>query len=69
MYERLEKRDGQNELFKIAKQRDRQSKDVHQVKVIKSNYGEILLEEMKVKQRWKEYFEQLLIQTLEKEGR
>ena len=28
---KLERRDGQNKLFKIAKQRDKQSKDVHQV--------------------------------------
>ena len=37
----------------------RQSKDVHQVRVIKSNNGEILVEETKVKQRWKDYFKKL----------
>ena len=50
-YERLETRDRQNELFKIAKQRDRQSKDVHQVRMIESDNWEILMEETKVKQR------------------
>ena len=44
-YERLETRDGQNELFKIVKQRDRQNKDVHQVRVIKNNNEEMLVEE------------------------
>ena len=48
-------------MFKIAKQRNRQSKDVQQVRVIKSKTGEILMEEEKVKQRWKEYFDNLLI--------
>ena len=62
LYERLETRDEQSELFKIAKQRDRQSKDVHQVRVIKSNNGEILVEETKVKQRRKGPFEKLLHQ-------
>ena len=38
-----------DELFKIAKQRDKQSKDVHQVRVIKSNNGKILVEETKEK--------------------
>ena len=46
-------------MFKIAKQRNRQSKDVQQVRVIKSKIGELLIEE-KVKQRWKEYFDNLL---------
>ena len=46
-------------MFKIAKQRNRQSKDVQQVIVIKSKTGEILMEEEKVKQRWKEYFDNL----------
>ena len=48
------------ELFKIAKQRDRQGKDVHQVRVIKNEDGEVLVEKQKVKQRWKEYFDNLL---------
>ena len=47
-------------MLKIAKQRNRQSKDVQQVGVIKSKTGEILKEEEKAKQRWKEYFNNLL---------
>ena len=48
-------------MFKIPKQRNRQSKDVQQVRVINSKTGEILMEEEeKVKQRWKEYFDNLL---------
>ena len=40
LYERLETRDGRNELFNTAKQRDILSKDAHQVRVIKSNIEE-----------------------------
>ena len=69
LYEKLETKDGENELFKIAKQRNRQSKDVQQVRVIKSNTGEILMEEEKVKQRWKEYFDNLLNQENPREKR
>ena len=39
LYQRLETNEGVNELFKIAKQRDRQSKDAQQVRVIKSDNG------------------------------
>ena len=49
-------------MFKIAKQRIRQSNDVQQVRVIKSKTGEMLMEEEKVKQRWKEHFDNLLNQ-------
>ena len=60
LYEKLETKEGENEVFKIAKQRNRQIKDVQQVRVIKSKTGEILMEEEKVKQRCKEYFDNLL---------
>ena len=69
LYEKLETKQGENELFKIAKQRNRQSKDVQQVRVIKSKTGEILMEEEKVKQRWKEYFDDLLNQKNRRERR
>ena len=52
----------ENELFKIAKQRNRQSKDVQQVRVIMSKTGEMLMREERVKQRWKKYFDNLLNQ-------
>ena len=57
------------ELFKIAKQRDRQGKDVHQARVIKNEDGEVLVEKQKVKQRWKEYFDNLLNQENPRERR
>ena len=69
LYEKLEKKDGENEVFKIAKQRNRQSKDVQQIRVIKSKTGEILMEEEKVKQRRKEYFDNLLNHKNPKERR
>ena len=65
----METKKGKNEFFKIAKQRNRQSKDVKQVTIIKSKTGEILMEEKKVKQRWKEYFDDLLNQEIPRERR
>ena len=69
LYQKLETKKGENELFKSAKQKNRQSKDVQQVRVIKSKTGEILMEEEKVKQRWKEYFDDLLNQENPRERR
>ena len=69
LYEKMETKEGENELLKIAKKRNRQSKDVQQVRVIKSKTREILMEEEKVKQRWKEYFDNLLNQENPRERR
>ena len=49
LYEKLETKEGKNEVFKRAKQKNRQSKDVQQIRVIKSKTGEILMEEEKLK--------------------
>ena len=40
LYEKLETKEGENELFKIAKQRNRQNKVVQQVRVIKNKTGD-----------------------------
>ena len=69
LYQRLETKEGEMELFKITKQRDRQGKDVHQARVIKNKDGEVLVEKQKVKQRWKEYFDNLLNQENPRERR
>ena len=69
LYKKLETKEGENELFKIAKQRNRQSKDVQQIRVIKSKTEEMLMEEEKVKQKWKEYFDNLLYQENPRERR
>ena len=67
--EQLERKERENELFKIAKQRNRQSKNVQQVRVMRSKIGEMLMEKEKVKQRWKEYFDNLLNQENPRERR
>ena len=42
LYERLETK-GMNEVLRIAKQRSKNGQDVQQVKVVKSEYGEVLV--------------------------
>ena len=69
LYKKLETKEGKNELIKIAKQRKKQSKDVQQVRIIKSKTGEMPMKEEKVKQRWKEYFDNLLNQENPRERR
>ena len=56
-------------MFQIVKQRNKNGQDVQQVKVVKSECGEVLVEERRVQQRWREYFEDLLNQENPRERR
>ncbi|KAK3514140.1 hypothetical protein QTP70_005072 [Hemibagrus guttatus] len=58
LYTRLDSREGQKDLYRLARQRDRDGKDVQQVRVIKDRDGRVLTSEESVQRRWKEYFEE-----------
>ncbi|KAK3543943.1 hypothetical protein QTP70_031851 [Hemibagrus guttatus] len=69
LYTRLETREGEKDLYRLARQRDRDGKDVQQVRVIKDRDGRVLTSEESVQRRWKEYFEELMNEEDEKEER
>ncbi|KAK3537219.1 hypothetical protein QTP70_003376 [Hemibagrus guttatus] len=69
LYTRLDTREGQKDLYRLARQRDRDGKDVQQVRVIKDRYGKVLTSEESVQRRWKEYFEELMNEENEGEKR
>ncbi|KAK3510583.1 hypothetical protein QTP70_011382 [Hemibagrus guttatus] len=60
LYTRLDTREGEKDLYRLARQRDRDGKDVQQVRVIKDGDGRVLTSEESVQRRWKEYFEELM---------
>ncbi|KAK3531798.1 hypothetical protein QTP70_029738, partial [Hemibagrus guttatus] len=60
LYPRLDTREGEKDLYRLARQRDRDGKDVQQVRVIKDRDGRVLTSEESVQRRWKEYFEELM---------
>ncbi|KAK3524762.1 hypothetical protein QTP86_002705 [Hemibagrus guttatus] len=62
LYTRLDTREGEKDLYRLARQRDRDGKDVQQVRVIKDS-------EESVQRRWKEYFEELMNEENEREKR
>ncbi|KAK3553381.1 hypothetical protein QTP70_003544 [Hemibagrus guttatus] len=59
----------EKDLYKLARQRDRDGKDVQQVRVIKDRDGRVLTSEESVQRRWKEYFEELMNEENEREKR
>ncbi|KAK3553015.1 hypothetical protein QTP86_031159, partial [Hemibagrus guttatus] len=69
LYTRLDTRDGEKDLYRLARQRDREGKDVQQVRVIKDRDGRVLTSEESVQRRWKEYFEELMNEENEREKR
>ena len=60
LYARLEKKEGEKELYRLARQRDRAGKDVQHVRVIKDENGNVMISSEAVLKRWKEYFEKLM---------
>ncbi|KAK3529362.1 hypothetical protein QTP70_029477, partial [Hemibagrus guttatus] len=69
LYTRLDTREGQKDLYRLARQRDRDGKDVQQVRVIKYRDGRVLTSEESVQRRWKDYFEELMNEENEREKR
>ncbi|KAK3555905.1 hypothetical protein QTP86_029782, partial [Hemibagrus guttatus] len=69
LYTRLDTREGEKDLYRLARQRDRDWKDVQQVRVIKDRDGRVLTSEESVQRRWKEYFEELMNEENEREKR
>ncbi|KAK3522082.1 hypothetical protein QTP70_024351 [Hemibagrus guttatus] len=66
---RLDTREGEKDLYRLARQRDQDGKDVQQVRVIKDRDGRVLTSEESVQRRWKEYFEELMNEENERETR
>ncbi|KAK3509147.1 hypothetical protein QTP70_020260, partial [Hemibagrus guttatus] len=69
LYTRLDTREGEKDLYRLARQRDRDGKDVQQVRLIKNRDGRVLTSEESVQRRWKEYFEELMNEENEREKR
>ncbi|KAK3570316.1 hypothetical protein QTP86_017172 [Hemibagrus guttatus] len=67
LYTRLDTREGEKDLYRLARQRDQYGKDVQQVRVIKDRDGRVLTSEESVQRRWKEYFEVLMNEENERE--
>ena len=69
LYSKLGSHEGEKELYRLARQRDRAGKDVLQAKLIKDKDGNVLTSEERVLRRWKEYFEKLMNEENEREQR
>ena len=69
MYARLETKEGEKELYRLARQRNRAGKDVQHVRVLKDKNGDVMVNSEAVLKRWKEYFEKLIEKENNREPR
>ena len=56
----MQTKEGEKELYRLDRQRDRAGKDVQHVRVIKDKNGNVTVNSEAVLKKWKEYFEKLV---------
>ena len=59
LYDKLNSREGEKEIYRIARMRDKKSKDISSVKQARDKNGIVLYEEDTVRDRWREHFEEM----------
>ena len=69
LYARMETKEGEKKLYRLARQRDRAGKGVQHVRVIKDENGNVMINSEAVLKRWKQYFEKLMNKENNREPR
>ena len=59
LYERLDSKEGEKEVFKLASTRKRRTSDLSSVRCIKDEGGRVLIEDIKTWERWQSHFYKL----------
>lgn len=65
--ESLDTKEGDKELYRLTRPQDWAGKDVHQVRVIKGQNGNVLTSEQNIFEKMGEYFEELMNEKNERE--
>ena len=60
LYDKLGTKDRENDVYKLAKLRERKTRDFNHIKCIKNEDSRVLVQEEEIKERWRSYFEKLL---------
>jgi hypothetical protein len=59
LYQWLGTKEGKNDIYRMAKSRERKMRDIIQVKYIKDVTERLLIKDEDIKNRWREYFDKL----------
>jgi len=60
LYRRLETKEGEKDVFKLARARERRTRDLDVMRCVKDEDGKVLFEDAEIKERWQRYFSNLL---------
>ena len=60
LYHKLGTKEGENEVFKLARARERKTRDLGVVRCIKDEEGKVLTEDADIRERWQRFFAKLL---------
>ena len=69
LYAKLETKEGEKELYRLVRQRNRAGKDVQHVRVLKDENSNMMVSLEAVLKRWKEYFQKLMNQENDRKPR
>ena len=59
LYQRLGTKEGERDIYKMAKIRERKTRDIGQLKCIKDGADQLLVKDEEIKHRWQEYLDKL----------
>jgi hypothetical protein len=64
LYQRLGMKEGEKDIYRMAKSQERKTRDIIQVKCIKDVTERLLTKDEDIKNRWREYFDKLSMKTV-----
>ncbi|KAJ3706103.1 hypothetical protein LUZ61_009808 [Rhynchospora tenuis] len=64
LYQKLNTKEGEKDVYKIARNRDRKTRDLNQVKCIKDETDRLLVKDEEIKTRWREYFNKSTMEAI-----
>ncbi|KAF8666011.1 hypothetical protein HU200_053900 [Digitaria exilis] len=59
LYQRLGTKEGERDIYRMARIRERKTRDINQIKCIKDETDQLLVKDEEIKDRWREYFDKL----------
>jgi hypothetical protein len=59
LYQRLGTKEGEKDIFRLVRIRERKTRDINQIKCIKDGTDQLLVRDDEIKDRWREYFDRL----------
>ena len=60
LYQHLSTKEGEKDIYRMARVRERKTRDFNQVKCIKDERETLLVKEDEIRHRWQEYFDKLI---------